>query len=516
MRNNIKKNIFILFLLACLVGEEDINKAMDLYMQGELSLLVDDIKSAEKYFNQALNYSPNNSQILLSLLEIKIRNKNFIGIETILEKYLILDKLDIKYSLEIIELYKLFNKTNLLDIIDLLIINNNSIELKFAQAEVLMINEKWEELLLLYSDIYINEENEEVLNTLVNIGLMIEESNLLHECLKRIWDKNKNNIYVLELLIQFSYLSNDPEIGVYLDELMEYQPDNEFGIMILAEINISKEKFLDAIALLNSIQITEKTPLDFYKMLLICYSNLNDYKNEIRLSNEIILKFPDNPIGYESLAISYLSNSNYIKAIDILNDAIEKFPEEYYFYYYSGLSYKKNFKNKEAISYFLKALEIDADLKNVMYELAELYNLESNYNASDSLFTILLEKNINDAVIMNDYAYLIANREFVEMDQLKFALELSKQSVSIIPDSPEYLDTIGWIYYKLGQYDIALDYLLKSQSLDKQNSIILEHIGDVYLKLEKYEKALKIYNRIMIKDPNNNKVLKKIDLLNEK
>ena len=145
MRNNIKKNIFILFLLACLVGEEDINKAMDLYMQGELSLLVDDIKSAEKYFNQALNYSPNNSQILLSLLEIKIRNKNFIEIETILEKYLILDKLDIKYSLEIIELYKLFNKTNLLDIIDLLIINNNSIELKFAQAEVLMINEKWEE-----------------------------------------------------------------------------------------------------------------------------------------------------------------------------------------------------------------------------------------------------------------------------------------------------------------------------------------------------------------------------------
>ena len=102
------------------------------------------------------------------------------------------------------------------------------------------------------------------------------------------------------------------------------------------------------------------------------------------------------------------------------------------------------------------------------------------------------------------------------MKKLNFALELSEDAVSIVPDSPEYLDTIGWIYYKIGKYNKALDYLLRSESLDKHNSIILEHIGDVYLKLEKYEKALNTYNRIMIQNPGNDNVMKKIELLNER
>ena len=85
--------------------------------------------------------------------------------------------------------------------------------------------------------------------------------------------------------------------------------------------------------------------------------------------------------------------------------------------------------------------------------------------------------------------------------KLNFALELSQDVISIVPDSPEYLDTIGWIYYKIGKYQLAHDYLLKSQSMDGQNSIILEHLGDVYLKLEKYQKALDTYNKIII---NNN------------
>ena len=117
---------------------------------------------------------------------------------------------------------------------------------------------------------------------------------------------------------------------------------------------------------------------------------------------------------------------------------------------------------------------------------------------------------------MNDYAYLIADRNNVGDEKLNFALQLSKDVISIVPDSPEYLDTIGWIYYKMGKYKIALEYLLQSQSLDKQNSIILEHIGDVYLKLEKYEKALTMYNKIMIKNPNNTKIIDKINSLNEK
>ena len=85
-------------LLFNISNGEDINQAMDFYMRGELSLLEEDLISAENYFNQALSFSPNNPTILLSLLEINIEKRNFINIETILNLYLILDRLDINNS----------------------------------------------------------------------------------------------------------------------------------------------------------------------------------------------------------------------------------------------------------------------------------------------------------------------------------------------------------------------------------------------------------------------------------
>ena len=88
MRSNISKLIFITFLLAISPSKDNMDKAMDLYMKGELSLLTEDITSAKKYFNEALRYSPNDPGILLSLLEVNIKTKNFIEIEQILERYL--------------------------------------------------------------------------------------------------------------------------------------------------------------------------------------------------------------------------------------------------------------------------------------------------------------------------------------------------------------------------------------------------------------------------------------------
>ena len=518
MQNTFLIILLTVFLFVGITNGENIEKAMDLYMQGELSLLSENIDSAEKYFQEALSFSPDNPTILLSLLEISINKNDFNNIENILKKYLDKNQLNINVSIQIIDLYKKSSNSNLFNIFDLLIDNNpQNMQLRYEKAQILILMEEWHELLSLYSEMYIIEPSHDLFETLLNIGLSIEDPQILYNSLEYIWTHNKTNIEVLELLIQFSYLSEDQSITKkYLEDLLGYDPQNEFAIMMLSEINILNQDFFRVIKLLEEFKSDNKLSFDGYRMLLISYSNIEDYKREFDLSSEIMEKFPFESFGYESLAISYLESGDYIEAIEILNKAIKVFPEEYYFYYYLGLCYRNSSKNNEAISYFLKALKINPELKNVMHELAKLYNLESNYESSDSLFTLLLEKNVNDAIIMNDYAYLISERQDATLQRLNFALELSHNVISIVPDSPEYLDTIGWIYYKIGKYEKALDYLLKSQSMDKQNSIILEHLGDVYFKLEKYEKALNIYNQIIINDPGDMVLKKKIKLLNEK
>ena len=318
MYNNMIIFLFIIFLVTTSIARDDIDKAIDLYMNGELSLIVEDINSAEKYFTEALKYSPDNTGILLSLLDIYIDTGNFSKIEKILDKYLKLEKLNINYSLKIVDLYKSFNRENTLNILEDFIINNpDDIELKYAKAEILILNQNWEELLLVYADMYIINQDEEVFDTLLNMWLMIENPLILYESLEYIWLHNKNNIKVLELLIQLSYLSKEEtnKTKEYLNELIEYDPYNVFALMMLAEINIIEENFLETIELLNKINITDETPLEVYKMFLISYSNLGDYENEIIISSKIIEKFPFEPIGYESLSISYLESARYMDAI---------------------------------------------------------------------------------------------------------------------------------------------------------------------------------------------------------
>ena len=253
MNNITTRFILLLFPVFSILKSDNINKAVEFYMQGEISLMSKDSLAAENYFNQALLFSPNDASILLSLLELNIANKNFDNIEFFLDKYLNQDKLNINTALLIIDLYKLDNNSKALIIMDSLIKNNPlSLELKYEKAQILILNEYWEELLQLYADIYILNQQQDVLDTILNIGLTIESPNVLYDVLKYVWNEAKDNIEILELLIQLSYISDDKDVTEeYLHELLGFQPKNKFAVMMLAEIKILNKNFNEAIKLLN-------------------------------------------------------------------------------------------------------------------------------------------------------------------------------------------------------------------------------------------------------------------------
>ena len=64
-------------------------------------------------------------------------------------------------------------------------------------------------------------------------------------------------------------------------------------------------------------------------------------------------------------------------------------------------------------------------------------------------------------------------------------------------------DTLGWIYYKRGQYPQALDYILKARAVMENDATINEHLGDVYLAMDKPEEALIYWKKSFLLDPDN-------------
>ena len=83
-----------------------------------------------------------------------------------------------------------------------------------------------------------------------------------------------------------------------------------------------------------------------------------------------------------------------------------------------------------------------------------------------------LEENPQNLTSMNGLGYVLA----CEDKDLTRALSLCKQAVNSAPDSAACLDSLGWVYYKLGLYDDSRKYLEQAEMLDRDNPIIAEHI----------------------------------------
>ena len=131
---------------------------------------------------------------------------------------------------------------------------------------------------------------------------------------------------------------------------------------------------------------------------------------------------------------------------------------------------------------------------------------------------IKTEKNqnqTNNAVHLNDYAYVISERNNVSRDDLIYALNLAEKAILIEPGNAAFLDTVGWIYYKMGTYNKAQEYLEKSLSINKNNPVILEHMGDIYQKLNDLSHALVLYEKAYMIDKKNKNLYKKMKKINE-
>lgn len=80
-----------------------------------------------------------------------------------------------------------------------------------------------------------------------------------------------------------------------------------------------------------------------------------------------------------------------------------------------------------------------------------------------------------DPGLNNDLGYSLADRG----EQLGRALRMITLAVAAEPLNPAYLDSLGWVYYKLGQIEPATKYLERATRLRAgQDPIVYDHLGD--------------------------------------
>jgi len=164
-------------------------------------------------------------------------------------------------------------------------------------------------------------------------------------------------------------------------------------------------------------------------------------------------------------------------------------------------------KEEEAIVYLERALRIDPKNTQALGMLALIYDGKKLFEKSDSIYSIAVSMDSTNILLLNNYAYSLADRG-IELDR---ALSMVKKAIAEEPENSSYLDTIGWVYFKLGEYSMAVEYIEKAIELDENNATLLDHLGDAYFKMERKDKARELWQTAFELDSSNTDIKLKIE-----
>ncbi len=192
-----------------------------------------------------------------------------------------------------------------------------------------------------------------------------------------------------------------------------------------------------------------------------------------------------------------------------VNLALQKFPSNGFFYFQKGFVQSFRNETKEAVETLVNGLPF-SDKRYDYYVriqslLGDLYHKLGKNLESDEAFERALEIDPKDDHVLNNYSYFLSIRK----ENLEKALKMSGQLVELLPEVESYLDTHGWVWFQLGNYEKALPFIQKAfdKSLDP-SAEIMEHLGDVKFKLGLKKEAIKLWKKAFQKN-NQNKLLEK-------
>jgi len=103
---------------------------------------------------------------------------------------------------------------------------------------------------------------------------------------------------------------------------------------------------------------------------------------------------------------------------------------------------------------------------------------QKHYEPAEQLFRQALDLDPSSAMTLNYYGYMLADKG----TRLPEALKFIRKAVEIEPMNGAYLDSLGWVYFKMGNYELAEENLRQAVDRDQSDPTVHDHLGDLYEK----------------------------------
>jgi len=299
----------------------------------------------------------------------------------------------------------------------------------------------------------------------------------------------------------------------FYQSLANEYPDSIRFWIARAEIKVVLKKKDEALSM--SKDIVKKFPKAWrsHQFLGNLYAQFNENDKAIKELEIAVRLNPGQADTWINLGQLKGRKKEYKEALQIFLEAADKFPENGTFYQLAAQAYREQGDLNNALATISKALIISKDDLQMLSLKALIFEDLAWFDSTVVTYRKMLELDPDNATTLNNFAYTLS----VEGKELESALDMITRALIKEPENRYYLDTAGWVHFKLGNLDEALHYLLMSLRVDSNpQAISFEHLGDVYMKMGKLQEAKDNYNKALSLEKDkkkHQKILKKLKSL---
>jgi tetratricopeptide (TPR) repeat protein len=241
--------------------------------------------------------------------------------------------------------------------------------------------------------------------------------------------------------------------------------------------------------------------MNVFRNIILLHVLKDEFDIAIEKCNRRIILFSDRPelaaYVYNLKGGLYLSRKELSLAEKAFAKAISLSPDFLKPYYSLARLYLIKKDENKAIAQYQTILEKQSDQTAPHMMLGTIYSLQKKFDLSEKHYREALSINPDFTPAANNLAYLLAEQGRNYDEALTLVLKADKQK----PDDPFIKDTLGWIYYRMGEYDKAVQLLTESTEKIPDNAILHYHLGmalfkkgETQLAKRHFEKALKLNN----------------------
>ncbi|MBZ5505946.1 MAG: tetratricopeptide repeat protein [Acidobacteriia bacterium] len=225
-----------------------------------------------------------------------------------------------------------------------------------------------------------------------------------------------------------------------------------------------------------------------YQDVIDAYRDQKQWSDATRTAHEAVKKLPNDKGLKLTLAQQLADSGKPDESVQIAKSVLKGGAEDRDTYIMLSQIYmrlKRWKESEDAIAQAEKFATRAEEREYIRFLQGSIYERQKKFELAEQAFRQVLQQNPSNSMALNYLGYMLADHN----SHLEEALTLIKKALDFDPQNGAYLDSLGWVYFKLGNYDQAEENLRRAADKSPNDATVQDHLGELYARTNRFKLA---------------------------